>query len=253
MKDNRERIKFAIEFMNKDLTGLSAKRWHGMQADLYSFLMGTPLPSVVQPEHAFRGWGVDPLTPFSLASAQGLLRYLVHEITAENWRLRHKSAPPWADERLQVDPTTGNLGYTTIHGPQFIAVRRGKTKEAKEYYLELPVERATVRFTLHGPGAHQVQFLRTTLTDAMLLALGDALTGVEVSYLRRCPACLQVFFADDKRQDYCSSRCASRARMRRRRTATGKYRFEPAPGDPDFQFDEKPAATMKIPKKRKEQ
>lgn len=254
MKDDIERVQFAVKFMDMDLAGLSEARWKRLLGDLLRFLTGQPVSKKIMNLEAqiLHRLEEPKITPLDLASVQVAVRSVIHQIVANNWRIAHGGMPPWADEALIPEGGPPVNTYPAV-------VLLGTTKTAtsnKGYWVDIPVERAIVRFDLLGLDKQRPRFLGSSIKDAFLYALGDSLRGVDVLYLRRCPACLQVFFADDKRQEYSSPRCASRMRKRRLRAgkgeggATPRYKWEPAPGDPDFVFEGK--KQKRVPKQRKE-
>jgi hypothetical protein len=212
-----ERTKFVLRFIEMNLNGLSGEEWHQFLREVRNFLRGKAPTEESREVHDvdFLYWKEKEGSPGLLAKdvsrkllaeVQGIVRYTLTSIAAENWRIDHGEIPLWG------------AGSTIV--PDEVSVSADlnpSTKTVDAFLMKVEIEKGCVVSDLL-PGDLRSYLIDSTIKEAFLFGLQRSLGRVDVSYLRRCPAgpeCSKLFFAEDSRQEFCSSRCASRERNRR--------------------------------------
>lgn len=210
MKSDISRIRFALHLAEIDLVTLSTEDWPKLLMQLRNFLQGKAPEENLREVHNldFHDWKEKEVSRSLLAPIQGSVRYMLTSVAAENWRIGHGSIPPWGVLPLVVPD---EVGATAVLNPS--------TRTVEKFPVHVDIEKGRVVYDLL-PGDFRSYLIYSNIKEAFLFGLQQSLGRVDVSYLRHCPACPRIFFADHGRQEHCSSRCAERGRKRRLRAAT---------------------------------
>jgi hypothetical protein len=233
-----------------NLAALTEEDWQQLLRKVRNFLQGKGPDEVTREVHEtdFRHWKEQEVSPVLLAPVQVIVRYTLTQIVAENWRIDHGSIPSW--------------GAVPMIAPDEVSVAANvnpSTRTVEDFHLAVTIQEGrSVSDLLLGDS--RPYLVGSGIKEAFLFGLQMSLDHVDMSYLRRCPACTKIFFADDKRQEFCSSRCSSRERNRRLRAAAEqkamkaklkKYQKgsegDGVPEAPPFLLDTRP---FKRPRKR---
>jgi hypothetical protein len=197
----RERwLRFAIEFVNRDLNQLREGDWLNLREDVLHFarLFGRPMQETAADAKVF-GVAAWPLPGSSITVK--LDRAIIRTLQAEVYNLLHYSF----DRRAYDD-----------------ALQRGE--DAKPPAGPPPKIQFTPQLDWpEGSTQDAVLFASGELRDLFLLRLVFLLQK-DASHVRSCPECKTIFYRVRK-QEYCSRRCTNRANMREwRKTPKGKAR-----------------------------
>jgi hypothetical protein len=210
MKGHISRLKFALQFSEVDLVALNEEDWHQLLRKIRNFLNGKGPDEVTREVHEidFLHWEKQKVTPVLLAPAQVLVRSTLTQIVAENSRIDHGEIPPWG------------AGSTTVPDEVSVyAVVNPSTRTVEEFPMRVEIEKGGQVVSDLLRGDSRPYLIGSGIKEAFLFGVQMSLDHIDISYLRRCPVCTKIFFADDKRQEYCSARCSNRERNRRVRVA----------------------------------
>jgi hypothetical protein len=211
------RVKFALRLIEMNLAGLDGEEWNQFLREVRNFLRGKAPAEEPREVHDvdFLYWKEKEGSPGLLAKevsrgllaeVQGIVRYTLTSVAAENWLIDYGRRPSWG------------AGSTTVPDEVSVSANlNSSTKKVDAFLMKVEIEKGSVVCDLL-PGDLRSYLLHSTLKEAFLFGLQRSLGRVDVSYLRRCPAgpeCSRLFFAEDSRQEFCSPRCASRERNRR--------------------------------------
>jgi hypothetical protein len=247
MSSDIERIKFAVHVTEIELAALSNADWQSLLIRVRNFLKGKAPEEdlrVVNNEVDFLRWEKEGISRPLLAKVQGVVHYTLMRILAENWRIAHGSYPPW--------------GAGPMHVPDAVSLSANvnpSTRTADEFPMRVEIEKGQIVCDLLA-GDLRSYLIYSTIEASFLFGLQRSLGRVDVSYLRRCPACKKIFFADHGRQMHCSLRCADKERKRRIRAVAKDKQAKPTKSHKGKQRDVPdppqlvPVGPFKRPRKR---
>jgi hypothetical protein len=197
MRDDEERIRFALRFAERDLTQLRAGDRLNLLEDLAAFLFWR----VSEVEHV----GDD-----QLATLQKEARWVLHVMAHT---VHHKSFP------------NANAQWPSGLASQPRIAAIGEGSEGEEEWLfhvfTLPVSTLSeVTFTLGPEGTARMSVkaeLRETFHFNLIAAFFRLAAAYEsgLTRLRYClaPTCGRLFLADHGRQEFCSPQCSRKTRV----------------------------------------
>lgn len=223
MKNDEERLAFALRFAQTDLESFRAGDWLNLRDDMLAFLEWSPR------------WR-ETLTPENLTPLKD-----------EAARVLHGIAQTFAPQKP---------GDWEVHLPRVLVT--DKKVERKDVFKLLGDKRRGVAlgvehldflyFDFTEPGRLLVG---ASLRDSFLFSLLATLSQLDVSYLRQCPACSRLFYAEHGRQIFCTPQCASRAGTKRFREKHREQENERGKGNYEKRIKKKLGPGVRINKQSK--
>jgi hypothetical protein len=188
MKSDEERIAFVLHFMQTDLAGLREGDWLNLREDMVTFLGWSPR------------WR-ETLTPENVTLFKDEAARVLQEIA-------RTFAPQKPGDWEARQPRILRIGDVATEAI-FKLVDRGKRGVA------LKVDQVDFLFFDLSEAGRTRLHVGAPLRDAFLFSLLSTLSRLDISYLRQCPACSRLFYAEHGRQMFCTPQCASREGTRR--------------------------------------
>jgi hypothetical protein len=198
MKSDRETIEWMLRFAQLDLDSLRAGDWLNLREDLQILLGWTDTPEHTQ-----------QLTPENIIAIQAEVMRVLGDVARANILLR-KPVGSTPQPTQEPRPWRRSALHSSAH---VFTVAQGEQTVVRGLELEVSTVRL-LSFDYPGPGSLWLR-IEAGLRDTLLFALGITLSRVNITYLRQCPACSRLFFAEHGRQIFCTPQCASREGTRR--------------------------------------
>ncbi|MGE0821762.1 MAG: CGNR zinc finger domain-containing protein [Candidatus Binatia bacterium] len=183
MKNAQEILEWFLQFIELDLPHLRQGDWLNLQEDMRDLL------------GEFSSHESLTLEGLQLVQteAQGVLRQIIKRNEPLQKRLLTKMP-----SHLQALHTLANL-----------------EKEEAPSAIELPLSHAKKLYLRVADGNQTQLYIQADLRTEVLFLLATTVASLDYTYLRECPACARLFFAEHGRQWFCSAKCANRAGTQR--------------------------------------
>lgn len=211
-----ERIQWVIHFAEVDLDHIRTGEWIDLKEDMMDFLGWKPLGvkaediSPMNPQ-GWAPWRETELTLQCLRFLRDVARKRLEAIAFSLRWFKRKKRLSWEEIKQEHEATARGVP-DSLQVSAYIDVETGKPTGLN---FSVSLEKGTVIFDLLKSGISRVRLVSENAEETFRVALGDTLSRADISYVRLCPTCARLFLAEHGRQQFCTTRCKSKAALQR--------------------------------------